>query len=326
MGVKTRISNARGGKNKVIKVAFAEFLHEKIATGKSASTQRNYLQSYEYFIAFNSYQWNADTDYCTVITEADVKNWMLNMALDGVKDTTINHYVRDVRVFLYWCMDRGYIKEPFTIELRKTQETGIKHFTEAEVEVLLKKPKPEASFVTWRTWAIINYVMATGNRASTICNVKLRDIDFDNRYITLTHTKSKKLYTIPLSTSLYMVLQEYIDMWIDTEDLNGWLFPTIAAEELNPNALAHSFSKYCKDRGLTRTSIHGLRHTFARMYLLNDGNMFKLQKMLGHATLEMTRKYVRLFVDDLSEDFDEISPLDSIKSKATRKAIIQRKR
>ena len=64
-----------------------------------------------------------------------------------------------------------------------------------------------------------------------------------------------------------------------------------------------------------KTSIHMFRHTFARKYLLDcGGNAFTLQKLLGHATLEMTKKYCAIFNADIANGYDNLSPLEQLSS------------
>lgn len=54
------------------------------------------------------------------------------------------------------------------------------------------------------------------------------------------------------------------------------------------------------------------RHTFAKLYLLNGGDLFSLQRILGHATLEMVRRYVNLDADDVKRQHALASPLDRL--------------
>jgi integrase/recombinase XerD len=58
-----------------------------------------------------------------------------------------------------------------------------------------------------------------------------------------------------------------------------------------------------------RFSFHTLRHTFAVNYIRNGGDMFRLQRVLGHSTLEMTRKYVNLQTSDLQAVHERLSLL-----------------
>jgi integrase/recombinase XerD len=58
-----------------------------------------------------------------------------------------------------------------------------------------------------------------------------------------------------------------------------------------------------------RCSFHTLRHTFALNYIRNGGDVFRLQRILGHTTLEMTRRYVNLQTEDLQAVHNKLSML-----------------
>ena len=323
MGVKTKIRRAANADVNTVSGAFEEFYQEKQAKNLAAPTLKNYRQSVEMFMKFH------DMDESTSLEQVNVNQfyeWINTLKLDGVKPSSINHYLRDCRTFFYWCMDadRAYIEKPFKIQLIEGQEEQLKLFSEEELDLLLVKPRKNDSFAEWRTWAIVNWVLATGNRASTIVEVKLEDVNFRKKEISLRHTKNKKAQVIPLSSSLETVLKEYVRVWRQGTEEDGWLFPSIGDEQLTTNALRCAFTQYCTRRGVSRHNIHGLRHNFAKGWIQNNGNMFALQKILGHSSLDMTRRYVKLFSEDIKEDYDRFSPLDSMKRKSKRTQVVKR--
>jgi hypothetical protein len=61
-----------------------------------------------------------------------------------------------------------------------------------------------------------------------------------------------------------------------------------------------------------RTNPHTFRHTFAKLYLLNGGDLFSLQKILGHTTLDMVRRYVNLDTDEVKRQHAQASPVDRL--------------
>jgi len=323
MGIRRSIKRSAGSDSYItIQEAFDSFIQEKEILNLSPKTIINYTDSFNYFMNF--FEFDSTTDI-TEITQSHFYKWIGTMKLNGTKITSINHYLRDVRSFIYWCMDRdrAYL-EPFKILMVEGQEEQIKLFSDEELELLLEKPRRNDGFAVWRTWAIVNWVLGTGNRAATIVDVTIGDINFSKREITLGHTKNKKAQIIPLSSSLATVLKEYIRMWRREAGLNDYLFCNVGEEKLTTNALRQAFTKYCDERSVEHTNIHGLRHNFAKGWVQNNGNMFALQQILGHSTLDMTRKYVRLFAEDIKEDFDKYSPLDSMKRKSKRTQTVKR--
>ena len=323
MAVKRTIKRSSKADDIILLDAFEDFIIEKEAHNLSDATIKNYRQSFDFFVKFAGY-----TDQTTTeeVNLQAIYQWINTLKMNGVKPSSINHYLRDVRAFLYWCMDpdRKYIDPAFKVKQIEAQEEQIKLFSDEELEALLEKPRKKDGFGEWRTWAIVNWVLGTGNSAATICDIKIDDVNFAKKEITLGHTKNKKAQIIPLSSSLETVIKEYIRIWRREAPTDAWLFPNIGEEKLTTNALRLSFTRYCENRGVEKSNIHGLRHNFAKGWVRNNGNMFSLQKILGHSTLDMTRKYVKLFSEDIKEDYDSFSPLDTIKRGSKRTKIIKR--
>jgi integrase/recombinase XerD len=322
MAVKRSIKRSLAADDILLTDAFEEFIVTKEARNLSEATIYNYRYSFKKFIDFIG-----ESTTGNAVESSTIYKWIAVMKQDGIKHISISSYLSDVRVFMYWCMnpDRAYIPKAFKIELLKGQEETLKLFTEEEQEALIEKPPRKASFVEFRTWAIVNWVLATGNRAATICSIQIQDLQFARREIVLErHTKNNKAQVIPMSSSLETVIKEYIRIWRKDADPTGYLFCNIGESQLTTNALRQSFAKYCHDRGVNKSNIHGLRHSFAKGWIKNNGNTFALQKMLGHSTLDMTRKYVNLFNEDIKEGFDSYNPLDNLKKGASRKKAVKR--
>ncbi len=72
------------------------------------------------------------------------------------------------------------------------------------------------------------------------------------------------------------------------------------------------FSRLAKKSGVARLHAHLCRHTFATRFLINGGDVFTLQQILGHSTLEMVRHYVNLAANHVAIQHQKFSPLDRL--------------
>jgi site-specific recombinase XerD len=68
----------------------------------------------------------------------------------------------------------------------------------------------------------------------------------------------------------------------------------------------------------TKISPYDFRHTFAIMYLRNNGNMFSLQEILGHSDLTMTKRYLKLAQSDIEKNHSMASPVHAFLKRTTR--------
>lgn len=316
---KKRILKVSGDRDSILLYeALEEFLDEKAATGTSQKTLDNYKQSVGYFIEF---EFDDEDIAINEMQKIYVQQWVASMIKAKKRATTINHYLRDLRAFLYWCMheDRRYIEQSFKVELVKAQEPLPKSYTDEEVELLCAPPVNLKDFTEWRTWAAVNWIVATGNRASTVCELQIGDLDFDNKQIFIRKTKSRKAQVLPLTPSLENVIKNYIRKCRSGCKGSDWLFPSISDEQMSYTALAKSFKIYCDERGVMHHNLHGLRHYFATFWARTGGSGDKLQLALGHSTYDMTKKYMHLVDRDLKDDFDLFNPLENIKRSSSRK-------
>jgi integrase/recombinase XerD len=90
-----------------------------------------------------------------------------------------------------------------------------------------------------------------------------------------------------------------------------YMFINELGEHMTRNSMQHAISRYNKKRGVEKTSIHAFRHTFAKHYVTSGGDAFKLQRLLGHSTLDVTLNYVNLYSEDLKEGFNKHSILNN---------------
>lgn len=291
---------------KPVSYAFAAFMRH---------CQLKNLAPYSYLYYNKNIQYFLDTEkeikYVDEINTEVIERFIGKLMDRGNKVTAINARLRAVFVFLRYCFEQEYL-EAFPISLIKEDETLKEPYTEAELQKLLKQPQT-SSWAEWRTWAVINLLVATGVRASTVVNIKISDVDFEHNIIRLRKLKNRKQQFVPISTALKEVLTQYLKIWDWDED--SFLFPGVHNEPIQAHTLELAIRKYNLSRGVTKTSTHLFRHTFAKNYILAGGGMVQLQAILGHSTLDMTRKYINLYGNDIQRDFDRLNPLNNILNK-----------
>ena len=281
---------------------FEDFILAKKGRGvadKTIDSYRNHFHAAGKFI-----DWSAPIGD---IKQKDINLLIASLRDKGLKPHTIATYIITIKTFFSWARDEGL--STLNVPLYKYEESVKETYTDEELRMLLKKPNlRKCAFSEYRNWVIINLLLNSGCRAATLRNIRVSDVDLEGGLCYFRHTKNKKAQVSPLCSEMKHILSEYLCVRKGAED--DFLFPNEFNGQMSENCLVSAIQRYNRARGVEKTSIHLFRHTFARKYLLDcGGNAFTLQKLLGHSTLEMTRKYCELFNADIVRDYDSHSPL-----------------
>lgn len=167
-----------------------------------------------------------------------------------------------------------------------------------------------------RDQAAILTLLDTGLRALEICMLTIRDIDFKTGKVDVKHGviggakggKGRKVY---LGKSTKRALWKYLAGREDGEDPDAPVFLGSQDRPLTPNALRQLIVSIAKRAEVKRAYTHKFRSTMAVTYLRAGGDVFTLQAILGHGSLDMVRHYANLAEIDSEQAHRKASPVDN---------------
>lgn len=231
---------------------------------------------------------------------------------DTPADATMNKLIRGWRAFFNWLHTEGFIEvNPFKgIGVIKSEKRVIETFSNTQIKALLDTPN-RATFTGYRDYVIMMTLLDTGVRISELAGIRVTDIDWRDRTVKV-YGKGRKERIVPFSRTLEKHLREYTEMRGAAE--TDILFVNIDNEPFKVRGIQQAIQLYGIDARIkgVRVSPHTFRHTFAKMYVMNGGDSFSLQKILGHTSLEIVRMYVNLFGTDVARQHAKFSPLERL--------------
>lgn len=239
-------------------------------------------------------------------TEDELKAMVVRMREKGLRATGCNSAIRSINAYLKWS------GSPLKIPQMKEPQFILPTYTGSQIQLLLNWKAKRAT--ERRMSALIALLADTGCRIDEALSLHWKDIDFDNLLVLL-HGKGRKDRLVPMSLELrkrLFVFQRKSESGFAVGSTKvSLVFSTLAGTKQGRRNVLRDFKMLCRTLGFeppTR-SLHAMRHTFAVNYLRKGGSVFHLQKMLGHSTLEMTRRYANLMTEDLQAIHQQVSLL-----------------
>lgn len=230
---------------------------------------------------------------------------------------TVNTYMRSLRSFWSWLEIEGIIADnPFVlVKIPKAPWKIVPTFSEEQIGALVAQIDT-SSPTGFRDYCIIMILLDTMIRVGELTGSCLSDLNLQGR-CSKVRGKGSKERMVPFGRTAQKALWKYVtfhrpDPWLPNRDT---LFLADDGRPLTKNRVEAMLKAYGRRAGITgvRVSPHTFRHTGAVSFLRNGGDLFSLQRIMGHSRLEVLRGYVNLSQDDLKRAHERASPLDNLK-------------
>jgi integrase/recombinase XerD len=229
----------------------------------------------------------------------------------GLKPNTVNGRIRTLKAFAAYLVQEGHIQADFAVDLKliRVEKVVIQTFSEEQLERLLRQPDRH-TFTGLRDYTLLLFLLETGVRINECLEISLEDIRMTDGQI-LIHGKGSKQRLVPFQSKFRRALQDYLKIRGKVE--SKALFVTIDGNQVSKRYVQELIQAYGEKAKITgvRVSPHTFRHTMAKYYILAGGDVFSLQKILGHSSVETVKIYVEMFTNDVHAQHKRFSFLEN---------------
>lgn len=261
------------------------------------------------------------TDYCdaqvitqiTEITPNVIRLYLLYLQEKGHNEGGVNAAYRSLKTFLFWWeneMEPENWKNP--IRKVKTPRNPQRVLDPVEIDTIYKllDACDNRSFFGYRDKAVLYGLLDAGARASEFVAMDIDDLDLVSGAILIRKGKGSKPRTVFLGKKSRKAIRAYLRyrnddepaLWI-TGDHDG---------RLSYMGLREIIRRRSRDAGIKPPSLHSFRRAFALNMLRAGVDVYSLQELMGHADLQILRRYLKQTNDDLKAAHSKGSPVDNL--------------
>ena len=285
------------------------FLLDRYAQNLTAGTLEFYRGKLALFTRY------ADTQIITrigQITPDAIRRFLLSLEERGYKPSSIHAAFRALRVFLLW-WEAETEPEGWKNPIRKVKAPRVPTEILEPVELATVKALLSTcagnQFISLRDKALFFFLLDTGARAAEVCALNLADVDLTAGAILIRQGKGRKPRTVYMGQKTRRALRAYLKA---RRDDSPALWVTERKGRISYKTLNAILERRAKLAGVEKPGLHDFRRAFALNFLRNNpGEIYSLQKLMGHADLQVLRRYLAQTDQDIQSAHRRGSPVDN---------------
>lgn len=232
-------------------------------------------------------------------------------------EVSVHGHLKDMRAFIRWLASEELLERAVKVPLPRLPGRLFPILTEQDLAAVWNSSSMKGSGdLCVRNRAMIGLMLDTGLRRAEVASLTLRSLDLEDCLLTVTG-KGDKQRRVPFSHNVKQLLETWVARRGDGDGSLFWL---------SGAGIRSTFRRIELETGLTFYP-HQVRHTAASLMIRNNADPFTVQRILGHADLATTQKYVTQSDHDLRAKHAAASPFDAVmNAAATEIAPIGRRR
>lgn len=253
------------------------------------------------------------------LSTRDVEGLIAYLKKQGIKNATVNRYLQALKCIINYFRKKEYIQKNVVsiVGILPEEPTEANYLSLEQAKFFLNHVN--AKYQRDKRWVYAFYLLAlnTGMRIGEILALKWDCVDLLGKRLIVRRsychqtqqiretTKGRKIRHLGINSSLLPELQE---LWKKRNTDDSLVFCNTRNKILNmANFKRDFYQKDLREAGLPWIKIHELRHTFASHFVMNNGNLYDLQKLLGHTHVRTTERYAHLAPDHLIHQTERVA-------------------
>jgi len=272
-------------------------------------------------LTYYRYQLGRFVDFCIRqgaqelpdVSPSVVRLFFLDLQESGNKPYSLLTYHKAVKRFFNWLVIDGVLQTSPMVNIKapRCPQYVVKPFSTDEIHRLLTVCSGQR-LLDHRNKALILTFLDTGLRLNEMSGIQLADINFDRETIKVMGKGAKERY-VRIGREAQKALLRYI---LGRKDELPCLWVTEERRPLTREGVKVTIRILCHRAEITREKRgpHTFRHSFATMAIRNGANLFFVQSILGHSTLQMVRRYAKsIDSEDAVKAHVKFSPVDNMR-------------
>ncbi len=239
----------------------------------------------------------------------DAKNKRTNA---GLSQSEKESRLYPLKTFLRFCQRKGYHKDDLTKFIYvpgREKKVLSRILTVDEMERLLDAPDTNKTLgIRNRALLELSY---SGFRAEELLTLKLGHVDVVTNAVTILDGKGNKDRVVPMTNEAIYWIKRWLSrrpQFVGDSDTE-YLFVTSGKKAIHHRAFSKLLKNLTKRAGiLIHISPHDLRRTTATHLAERGAPIRQIQALLGHATLKVTTKYLRLSEETIKQEYGKSHP------------------
>lgn len=308
-------------KSKLVPLKLSQAVQGFMLVGEARGLSPHTIADYTHTIS-KFKVWIEKDPFMEQITPTHIAGFLA--AQTGISNKTKLNYYVGLCALWTWALREKIVSAhvPRDVPAPKAEQREIMPYNESDIRAMLnsltrskrysrpgKKVSDHAIPFAERNRALIMLLLDTGVRAEELCTIKIHQVDKRNQRIRI-HGKGAKERFVSFSARTHQALWRYLTTRPDLKDSEP-LFIVESGRSFQRDRLLDLLQTIGARAGVTAVTVHRFRHTFAIQYLRNRGDPYTLQKMLGHSTLEMVKRYLSIAQSDVEAAHKLASPVEN---------------